>query len=87
MATNPLEEASLLQFAPFISRIDTGFWHKLGIFKLDVFKLDENAKRIHGYYRNGKAKQSVGKLLVRIQYRLDCTLVAFFNFVSLFKTF
>lgn len=55
MATDPPEEVTLLQFAPFVSRIDTGFWHKLGINKLDVFKLDEDAKRIHGYYRNGKA--------------------------------
>ncbi|EDV24953.1 uncharacterized protein TRIADDRAFT_56400 [Trichoplax adhaerens] len=49
-------EVTLLQFAPFESRVDTGFWHKLGSYKLNVLKLDEDAQVIHGYYRNDNAE-------------------------------
>ena len=42
-----------LQFAPFSSALDAGFWHKLSQLKLDVYGLDDEPKYIHGFYFNG----------------------------------
>ena len=42
-----------LQFAPFSSALDAGFWHKLSQLKLDVYGLDDEPKCIHGFYFNG----------------------------------
>lgn len=42
-----------LQFAPFSSFLDPGFWHKLSENKLNVYGLDESAKCIYGFYFNG----------------------------------
>ena len=47
--------ARQLQFAPFSSALDTGFWHKLSQLKLDVYGLDDEAKYIHGFYFNGNS--------------------------------
>ncbi|XP_033097274.1 ubiquitin-like modifier-activating enzyme ATG7 [Anneissia japonica] len=44
---------ALLQFAPFSSALDTGFWHKLSENKLNLYKLDDKPKNISGYYYNG----------------------------------
>ncbi|KAG1650972.1 Ubiquitin-like modifier-activating enzyme ATG7 [Nymphon striatum] len=41
-----------LQFAPFASAVDHGFWFNLNKKKLDVFKLNTNAVEIFGYYKN-----------------------------------
>ena len=43
-----------LQFAPFASVIDGGFWHKFSQLKLEVFHLDDSSKNIYGTYSNGK---------------------------------
>ncbi|XP_071179082.1 ubiquitin-like modifier-activating enzyme ATG7 [Mytilus edulis] len=42
-----------LQFAPFSSFLDAGFWHKLSENKLNVYGLDETPKFINGFYYNG----------------------------------
>ncbi|XP_033647359.1 ubiquitin-like modifier-activating enzyme ATG7 isoform X1 [Asterias rubens] len=42
-----------LQFAPFSSALDVGFWHRLTRKKLEVYKLDDTPKQINGYYYNG----------------------------------
>lgn len=43
-----------LQFVPFSSALDAGFWHELTQKKLNEYKLDESPKPIRGYYYNGK---------------------------------
>uniref|UniRef100_A0A2K5DR64 Ubiquitin-like modifier-activating enzyme ATG7 n=1 Tax=Aotus nancymaae TaxID=37293 RepID=A0A2K5DR64_AOTNA len=43
---------SKLQFAPFSSALDVGFWHELTQ-KLNKYRLDEAPKDIKGYYYNG----------------------------------
>ena len=42
-----------MQFAPFSSALDTGFWHKLSQLKLDVYGLDDEVKNVRGFYTNG----------------------------------
>uniref|UniRef100_A0A8C7XJF5 Ubiquitin-like modifier-activating enzyme ATG7 n=1 Tax=Oryzias sinensis TaxID=183150 RepID=A0A8C7XJF5_9TELE len=42
-----------LQFAPFSSALEAGFWHQLTQKKLNDYKLDESPKCIKGYYYNG----------------------------------
>ncbi|XP_062315499.1 ubiquitin-like modifier-activating enzyme ATG7 [Osmerus eperlanus] len=42
-----------LQFAPFCSALEAGFWHQLTQKKLDDYRLDESPKNIKGYYYNG----------------------------------
>uniref|UniRef100_H3A244 Ubiquitin-like modifier-activating enzyme ATG7 n=1 Tax=Latimeria chalumnae TaxID=7897 RepID=H3A244_LATCH len=46
-------ETPKLQFAPFSSALDAGFWHGLTQRKLNDYKLDESPKSIKGYYYNG----------------------------------
>uniref|UniRef100_A0A672Q9P8 Autophagy related 7 n=1 Tax=Sinocyclocheilus grahami TaxID=75366 RepID=A0A672Q9P8_SINGR len=43
-----------LQFAPFCSALEAGFWHQLTQKKLNDFRLDESPKNIKGYYYNGE---------------------------------
>lgn len=45
--------ATKLQFVPFSSALDAGFWHELTQKKLNEYRLDESAKVIKGYYYNG----------------------------------
>ncbi|KFM67470.1 Ubiquitin-like modifier-activating enzyme ATG7, partial [Stegodyphus mimosarum] len=47
MSTN-----KLLQFAPFSSAIETGFWYQLTKMKLEIFKLDDAPVNIRGFYSN-----------------------------------
>uniref|UniRef100_A0A8C0GYQ4 Ubiquitin-like modifier-activating enzyme ATG7 n=1 Tax=Chelonoidis abingdonii TaxID=106734 RepID=A0A8C0GYQ4_CHEAB len=42
-----------LQFVPFTSALDAGFWHELTQKKLNEYRLDETPKGIKGYYYNG----------------------------------
>ncbi|XP_030061608.1 ubiquitin-like modifier-activating enzyme ATG7 isoform X1 [Microcaecilia unicolor] len=42
-----------LQFAPFVSALDAGFWHQLTQKKLNEYRLDETPREIRGYYYNG----------------------------------
>ena len=44
---------SSLQFAPFNSALDAGFWHKLSQLKLDVYGLDDQSRDIAAHYVNG----------------------------------
>jgi len=43
---------SLLQFAPFSSALDAGFWHTFSQLKLDVFGLNDDMRAVTGYYCN-----------------------------------
>lgn len=45
---------SKLQFAPFSSALEAGFWHQLTQKKLNDYHLDESPRSIKGYYNNGK---------------------------------
>ena len=47
-----------LQFLPFSSALDAGFWHKLSQLKLDVYGLDDEPKYIHCFYFNGNSNLS-----------------------------
>ncbi|KAL4655850.1 ubiquitin-like modifier-activating enzyme ATG7 [Arapaima gigas] len=42
-----------LQFAPFSSALEAGFWHQLTQRKLNEYRLDESPRSIKGYYYNG----------------------------------
>ncbi|TKS71238.1 ATG7 ATG12-activating enzyme E1 [Collichthys lucidus] len=57
MASDTSEAASStadlkLQFAPFSSALEAGFWHQLTQKKLNDYRLDESPKCIKGYYYN-----------------------------------
>nr|APT43518.1 autophagy protein ATG7 [Nicotiana benthamiana] len=41
---------TILQFAPFQSSVDEGFWHKLSSLKLNKLRLDDSPISITGYY-------------------------------------
>lgn len=43
-----------LQFAPFCSALEAGFWHQLTQKKLNDYRLDESPRNIKGYYYNGE---------------------------------
>ncbi|XP_065122022.1 ubiquitin-like modifier-activating enzyme ATG7 [Paramisgurnus dabryanus] len=45
--------APKLQFAPFCSALEAGFWHQLTQKKLIDYRLDESPRNIKGYYYNG----------------------------------
>lgn len=46
--------ASVVQFVPFVSRLDAGFWHELSRRKLEKYHLSEEAQYISGYYTNSE---------------------------------
>uniref|UniRef100_A0A665UFK5 Ubiquitin-like modifier-activating enzyme ATG7 n=1 Tax=Echeneis naucrates TaxID=173247 RepID=A0A665UFK5_ECHNA len=50
---NPDPRELKLQFAPFSSALEAGFWHQLTQKKLNDYRLDESPKCIKGYYYNG----------------------------------
>lgn len=62
-----------LQFAPFSSALEAGFWHQLTQKKLNDYRLDESPKCIKGYYYNG------GLLF----YFLKCYIIFFLPFYSM----
>ena len=45
---------TIVQFVPFVSRLDAGFWHELSRRKLEKYHLSEAAQYISGYYANSK---------------------------------
>ena len=47
------ESGKSLQFAPFSSFLDGGFWHQLCNNKLNVYGLDDTAKPLFASYFNG----------------------------------
>lgn len=46
--------ADIMQFDPYLSRIDAGFWHELAQRKLEKYKLSEAKQAIRGCYSNGR---------------------------------
>ncbi len=44
----------ILHFDPFVSRVESGFWHELGKRKLEKYKLSEAQQHIRGSYSKGK---------------------------------
>ncbi|CAO2823538.1 unnamed protein product [Amaranthus hypochondriacus] len=44
------EGGSILQFAPFQSLIDEGFWHRMSSLKLNQWKTDQSAVSITGFF-------------------------------------
>ena len=46
--------ADILQFDPYVSRIEAGFWHELAQRKLEEYKLSEAKQAIWGCYSNGR---------------------------------
>ncbi|TSK45811.1 Ubiquitin-like modifier-activating enzyme ATG7 [Bagarius yarrelli] len=56
MAAESVEKGAALptlQFAPFSSALEAGFWHQLTQKKLNDYRLDESPRSIKGYYYNG----------------------------------
>lgn len=47
------QKTEQLQFAPFSSALDAGFWPTLSKKKLEEYKLDDQPKEVYGYYYNG----------------------------------
>lgn len=45
-------EPTILQFVPFSSAVDAGFWHHFTQLKLDVLQLSEQAVPVAGSYTN-----------------------------------
>ena len=65
---------SKLQFAPFSSALDVGFWHELTQKKLNEYRLDEAPKDIKGYYYNGRrwgTPSSASSVTFSAQYRVS----------------
>ena len=46
------QEAKLLQFVPFQSTLDAGFWHELGRRKLEKYRLSSDPVSIRAHYTN-----------------------------------
>lgn len=46
--------SGILQFVPFSSAIEIGFWHKLTKNKLEKYKLDDSSQNLHGLFVNSK---------------------------------
>ena len=44
---------TVLQYVPFSSMVEPGFWHKLSENKLNVYGLDDKPRQIKGFYFNG----------------------------------
>ncbi|XP_077132958.1 ubiquitin-like modifier-activating enzyme ATG7 isoform X1 [Ranitomeya variabilis] len=53
MGDKPAPSIPKLQFVPFASALDAGFWHQLTQKKLNEYRLDESAKAIKSHYYNG----------------------------------
>lgn len=64
-----------LQFAPFSSALDVGFWHELTQKKLNEYRLDEAPKDIKGYYYNGRQYETPSStssvIFFALQYRVS----------------
>lgn len=49
-----MSESELLQYVPFASAFDAGFWYKLSKKKIDDYKLDDTPVSIKAFYANSK---------------------------------
>jgi hypothetical protein len=45
----------VIQFAPFASLVQPGFWHELTRMKIDVLRLSEDAVAVNGSYSVGRS--------------------------------
>lgn len=86
MATDTSEASSStadlkLQFAPFSSALEAGFWHQLTQKKLNDYRLDESPKCIKGYYYNGEGlSQSFDPSGAVLLFDLSrCHIIAFYT--------
>lgn len=57
-------DATILQFAPFSSAVDAGFWHKFTQLKLDVIHLSKDPIPVTGNYVNSDAAGLPSRLSV-----------------------
>ena len=48
------DSGNLIHFDPYVSRIETGFWHELAQRKLEKYKLSEAEHEIKGCYSSSK---------------------------------
>lgn len=44
----------VLQFTPFTSLVEPGFWHALSALKIDVLQLSDATHSLHGTYTTGR---------------------------------
>lgn len=56
-----------MQFVPFASFVSPSFWHKLAELKIDVDRLEDVARQVHGYFSN-TAEIGAGKSLLEVDY-------------------
>ena len=47
-----VKSEEVLQFVPFLSTVENGFWTKLAELKLNIYKLDDSKKTLKGFYCN-----------------------------------
>lgn len=64
-------ESNLLQFVPFVSRLEAGFWHELGRRKLEKYKLSEEPRDIYGYYTNSRLQTAADSKYLHLCINLD----------------
>ncbi|KAH6829155.1 ThiF family protein [Perilla frutescens var. hirtella] len=59
MASSTVDQGkeSILQFAPFQSAVDEGFWHRLSSLKLNKLGIDESSIPITGFYAPSSHRQ------------------------------
>lgn len=58
-------ESEIFKYVPLKSVIDASFWYKLSEVKLDIDRLNDGPRKIHGFYRNATA--------VDCLLEVDCT--------------
>ena len=51
-------QMQLLQFEPLNSAVEGTFWHSFSQRKIDVYKLDDTAIDVYGYYQSGQSYAS-----------------------------
>jgi hypothetical protein len=54
-ATITIDDMPVVQFAPFASLVQPGFWHELTRMKIDVLRLSEDAMTVNGSYSVGRS--------------------------------
>lgn len=59
---------NLLKFAPFLSALDNGFWHKLTQLKLEVYKTNDDPVALMGYYNNSKPHGCCHSSVIKKQF-------------------
>lgn len=49
----------VIHFDPFVSRVESGFWHELAQRKLEKYKLSEAEQVLGGCYSNGEQHTTI----------------------------